>query len=235
MTTTWTETLLEPVTLLGRQLLGILPNLLATTILFLAGLTLAWAAGQTFERFLRAIGVDRACDRLGLSASLLRGGIKADPSHLIGRTVYWLILLFASMASLEALHLEPIQQLTHATLAYIPHLLIAATIGIAGYLISNFVAQAVLIAAVNAGIPPARLIATGARWTVQLLSVAMALEQLGIAQHIVAVGFGITWGGVVLAAALAFGLGGKDLARAFLERRLTPPAPKQTSDDIHHH
>ena len=235
MTTTWTETLLEPVTLLSRQMLAILPNLLATTILFLAGLTLAWVAGQAFERFLRAIGIDRACDRLGLSASLLRGGIKADPSHLIGRTVYWLILLFTSMASLEALHLTSVQQLTHATLAYIPHLLIAATIGIAGYLISNFVAQAVLIAAVNAGIPPARLIATGARWTVQLLSVAMALEQLGIAEHIVAVGFGITWGGVVLAAALAFGLGGKDLARSFLERRLTPPAPKQADDDIHHH
>ena len=140
MTTTWTETLLEPVTLLGRQILAILPNLLATTILFLAGLTIAWVAGQALERFLRAVGVDRACDRLGLSASLLRGGIKSDPSHLIGRTVYWLIFLFASMASLEALHLAPVQQLTHATLAYIPHLIIAAMIGIAGYLISNFVA-----------------------------------------------------------------------------------------------
>ncbi|MDQ1291357.1 MAG: hypothetical protein QG615_1164 [Nitrospirota bacterium] len=235
MTTTWTETLLEPVTLLGQQMLAILPNLLATTVLFLAGLTLAWVAGQTFERFLRAIGIDRACDRLGLSASLLRGGIKSDPSHLIGRTVYWLILLFTSMASLEALHLAPVQQLTHATLAYIPHLIIAATIGIAGYLISNFVAQAVLIAAVNAGLPPARLIATGARWTVQLLSVAMALEQLGIAEHIVAVGFGITWGGVVLAAALAFGLGGKDLARSFLERRLAAPGRGQAGDDVHHH
>ncbi|MEQ1796115.1 MAG: hypothetical protein ABL970_18230 [Nitrospira sp.] len=235
MTTTWTETLLEPVTLLGRQMLAILPDLLATTILFLAGLTLAWAAGQTLERFLRAVGVDRACDRLGLSASLLRGGIKSDPSHLIGRTVYWLILLFASIASLEALHMEPVQQLTHATLAYIPHLIIAASIGIAGYLISNFVAQAVLIAAVNAGLPPARLIATGARWIVQLLSIAMALEQLGIAEHIVAVGFGITWGGVVLAAALAFGLGGKDLARSFLERRLAAPVRGPMNDDVHHH
>lgn len=234
MTTTWTETLLEPVTLLGRQILDILPNLLATTILFLAGLTIAWVAGQALERFLRAVGVDRACDRLGLSASLLRGGIKSDPSHLIGRTVYWLIFLFASMASLEALHLAPVQQLTHATLAYIPHLIIAAMIGIAGYLISNFVAQAVLIAAVNAGIPSARLIATGARWTVQLLSVAMALEQLGIAEHIVAVGFGITWGGIVLAAALAFGLGGKDLARSLLEHRLAVPSRKPTDDDIHH-
>lgn len=235
MTATWTETLLEPVTLLGRQVLAILPNLLATTILFFAGLAVAWTAGQAFERFLRAVGVDRACDRLGLCAALLRGGIKADPSRLIGRTVYWLILLFASIASLEALHLEPVRQLTHATLAYVPHLVIAAIIAIAGYLISNFVAQAALIAAVNAELPPARLIATGARWTVRVLSAAMAFEQLGIAEHIVTVGFGITWGGVVLATALAFGLGGKDLARSFLERRLAGPAYRQPGDDVHHH
>ena len=60
-------------------------------------------------------------------------------------------------------------------------------------------------------------------------------RQLGIAEHIVTVGFGITWGGVVLAAALAFGLGGKDLARSFLERRLAGPAYRQPGDDVHHH
>jgi hypothetical protein len=63
----------------------------------------------------------------------------------------------------------------------------------------------------------------------------MALEQLGIAQHIVALGFGITLGGVVLAAALAFGLGGKDLARSFLEHRFAPPLRTTATDDVHHH
>lgn len=235
MTTSWTQTLFEPVAILGRELLAILPNLLATAILLVVGLTLAWATGHTLERFLRAVGVDRACDRLGLTASLLRGGIKSDPSHVIGRAVHWFIVMFAAMASLEALHIESVRHLTHAMLAYLPHLLVAGIIGIAGYLLSNFVGQAVLIAAVNAGLPPARLIATGARWAVQLVAAAMALEQLGIAQHIVALGFGITLGGVVLAAALAFGLGGKDLARSFLEHRFAPPLRTTATDDVHHH
>lgn len=235
MTSQWIDTLLEPVTVLGRQTLAILPNLLAMSLLFLAGLATAWVAGQAAERFLRVIGLDRACDRLGMTSTLLRDGIKADPSHLIGRTAYWFILIFASIAALEALHIDAISKLTHATVAYIPHLIIATVIGVAGYLISNFVAQGVLIAAVNAGLPPARLIATSARWTIQLLSLAMALEQLGIAEHIVAMGFGITWGGVVLAAALAFGLGGRDLAKTFLERQLGGSAREQTTDDIHHY
>jgi uncharacterized membrane protein len=62
----------------------------------------------------------------------------------------------------------------------------------------------------------------------------MALEQLGIAQHIVVVGFGITWGGIVLAGAIAFGLGSADLAKEFLERRLVARSKSSTVDDLHH-
>jgi hypothetical protein len=69
---------------------------------------------------------------------------------------------------------------------------------------------------------------------VQLIAVAMALEQLGIAQHIVVVGFGITLGGVVLAAAIAFGLGAKDLAKDFLERRLSGRPRNHAPDDLRH-
>jgi hypothetical protein len=105
---------------------------------------------------------------------------------------------------------------------------------VVGYLLSNFVSQAVLIAAVNAGIPPARVVAACSRWGVQLVAVAMALEQLGIARNIVVVGFGITLGGVVLAAAIAFGLGAKDLAKEFLERRLGSKPRDRAPDDLRH-
>ena len=104
----------------------------------------------------------------------------------------------------------------------------------AGYLLSNFVSQAVLIAAVNAGIPPARLVAACSRWGVQLVAVAMALEQLSIAQNIVVVGVGIMFGGIVMAAAIAFGLGAKDLAKEFLEQRLSNKSRDRAPDDLRH-
>lgn len=234
MNTTWEQTLLEPVTVLGQRVLTVLPNILAMGILLLAGLAVAWGTGRSIERLLRIIGVDRLCDRLGIAAALLRAGLKADPSYLIGRMTYWLIVIFASMASLSALNVIPINQAAHSLLGYVPHLVTATVIGIAGYLISNFVSQAVLIAAVNAGLPPARWIAAATRWGILLLAVAMALEQLGIAQHIVIVGFGITWGGLVLATALALGLGGKDLAKEFLERRLAGRTQPQVNEDLRH-
>mgnify|MGYP003429592537 FL=1 len=234
MTSSWEHTLLGPVTALGERVFAILPNVLAMLILLLVGLGAAWGMGHLMERLLRVIGLDRLCDRIGIAAALLRGGIKADPSYIIGRITYWLIVIFATTASLGALDVAPINEAAHSLLSYIPHLVTAAVIGIIGYLVSNFVSQAVLIAAVNAGLPPARWIAAGTRWGIQLLTVAMAFEQLGIAQHIVVVGFGITWGGIVLAGAIAFGLGAADLAKGFLERRLVARSKSSTVDDLHH-
>jgi hypothetical protein len=95
-------------------------------------------------------------------------------------------------------------------------------------------AQGVLIAAVNAGIPPARLIASLSRWGIQVFALAMALEELGIAASVVVVGFGITFGGVVFATCLAFGLGAKDLAKEYLERTLSNRGREQTPDDLRH-
>jgi hypothetical protein len=230
----WEKGLLHPLSVLAQQVLVVLPNVLAMSIIFVAGLLIAWTASQTLERLLRVVGLDRLSDRLGVTSALLRGGVKTDPSRLVGQAAYWIIMIFATVAALGALNLQPINDVAKSFLAYVPHLVTAALILIAGWLLSNFVSQAVLIAAVNAGLPPARLVATCSRWGIQLLAVAMALEQLGIAQNIVVVGFGITLGGIVLAGAIAFGLGAKDLAKDYIERGLSIRARDRAPDDLRH-
>jgi hypothetical protein len=230
----WETALLAPLISLSERTLALLPNVLAMLIILLLGWALAWGVGLAMERVLRIVGLDRLSNRLGATRALLRGGVKADPSHLIGRTTYWLLLAFAVISALTALNLQPINEFAHSLLAYIPYLLTAATILVVGYLLSNFVGQAVLITAVNAGLPPARTVAALSRWGVQLVAVAMALEQLGIARNIVVVGFGLSLGGVVLAGAIAFGLGAKDLAKAYLEQRLSERTSHQSSDDLRH-
>jgi hypothetical protein len=227
------KTLVGPLEALGSKVLALLPNVLAMAIILSVGMVAAWALGCLVERVLRVIGLDHLCNRLGMSDALARGGVKTDPSRLIGRAVYWMLLVFAIMGALGALNLQPINQFAQSFLAYIPHLFTAALILVAGYLLSNFISQAVLIAAVNAGLPPARILAACSRWGVQLVAMAMALEQLGIAQNIVVVGFGIAFGGVVLAAALAFGLGAKDLAKEFLDRQFGRNGTR-AKDDLTH-
>lgn len=229
----WETALWGPLQALGTKVLAWLPNVLAMVLILAAGLVIAWGVGHLVERLLRVVGLDRLCNRLGTNAALARGGVKADLSHLIGRAGYWVVLVFAIMGALGALNLQPINQFAQSLLAYVPRLFTAALILMSGYLLSNFVSQAMLIAAVNAGLPPARALAACSRWGVQLVAIAMALEQLGIAQNIVVVGFGIAFGGVVLAAALAFGLGAKDLAKEFLERQFGRNGSR-SKDDLTH-
>lgn len=228
------QALLAPLQVVGRHMLAVLPNIFAMGILVLGGLLAAWLSSLLVERFLRVIGLDHLSNRSGTTAALLRAGIKTDPSRLIGQMLYWTVAIFASIAGLSALNLAPINQFAQSMLAYVPHLLTAGVIILAGYVCSNFASQALRIAAVNAGLPPARLIANCSRWGLQLLAGAMAFEQLGIAEHIVVVGFGITWGGLVLASAIAFGLGATDLAKEFLERRMIRHPRMSEMDDLRH-
>jgi hypothetical protein len=229
----WDTTLLEPLTEVGTRIVNFLPNLLASLVILGIGWSLAWGLGRGVERGLRIVGVDHLADRIGLNAALTRGGLKPDPCHLAGRMLYWGLLVVTVIASLNALDVEPINHFAATFLGYIPHLITAGVILVAGVFLSNFVARATLIAAVNAYFRPAPTAAALARGGVLLMALAMALEQLGIARNIVVVGFGITLGGVVLAGAIAFGLGAKDLAKEFLERRLSPQRDR-APDDLRH-
>ena len=128
----WEKGLLDPLAVLARQVLAVLPNVLAMSIIFAAGLVVAWTASQTLERLLRVVGLVRLSDRLGVTSALLRGGVKTDPSRLVGQAAYWIVMIFATVAALGALNLQPINDVAKSFLAYVPHLVTAALILIAG-------------------------------------------------------------------------------------------------------
>lgn len=225
--------LLEPLAAVGTRVVQFLPNLVAAVVILAVGWPLAWALGRGVERMLRILGVDHLADRIGLNAALTRGGLKPDPCHLAGRALYWGLLVLTVIAALGALDLAPVNQLATKFLGYIPHLLTAAVILIGGMFLSNFVARATLITAVNANFRPATTAAGLSRWGVLMVALAMALEQLGIAQNVVVVGFGIAFGGVVFALALAFGLGAMNLAKEFLERQFGKSGNRDKDDLTH--
>lgn len=230
----WDTVLPEQLTIMGTRIVHFLPNLLAAVVILGIGWPLAWALGRGVERLLRMVDVDHFAEQLGVNAFLTRGGLKPDPSYLAGRMLYGGLLVLTAVASFGALDIALFNQLATSFLLYIPHLVTATIIVALGIFLSNFVARATLIAAVNANFPAATTAAGLARWGVLLAALAMALEQLGIARNIVVVGFGVTLGGVVLAAAIAFGLGAKDLAQEFLERMLSDKPRARVSDDLRH-
>jgi Conserved TM helix len=213
-----------------ERLAAILPGLFVLIVLLAFGVVLGWVAKFVLERGARTFGFDRLMERSGVTASLRRSGVQRQPSGVLGLLAFWAIFLFFASAGVDAVAVPGAHSATALLLAFLPPLFAALLILVAGWLLANFLSRTILIAAVNARLPEARLLARTAHWAVVLFTVATALTHLGIGKEMVLVAFGITFGGLVLALALAFGLGGRHLAAALLERRLrreSPPPPQE--------
>jgi Conserved TM helix len=215
-----------------ERLAAILPGLVVFVVLLGLGLLLGWIAKFVLERGARAVGFDRVMERWGVAASLRRSGVQRPPSGVFGLVAFWAIFLFFASAGVDAMAAPGGYSATALLLAFLPPLFAAVLILVAGWLLANFLSRTILIAAVNARLPEARLLARAAHWAIVLFTVATALTHLGIGKEMVLVAFGITFGGLVFALALAFGLGGRHIAANLLARRLrresSPPQERLT-------
>jgi len=120
-----------------------------------------------------------------------------------------------SVLGIPVLH----EQISHL-FQLLPEVFVAILILFVGVLSANFLSRAALLSAVNAGYRSPRLWSGLVRSVIWILAITMALEQIGLAKETVIAAFSIFFGAVMLALAVAFGLGGRDLARLVLERHL---------------
>jgi hypothetical protein len=212
--------IVEPFEKCYEKLLYFLPNLFASILLLVIGIFLAAIIRMIFQKFFKTIKLDKFLERFGIVEALSRSGIKESLSVLISKIIGWIIVLTFLIVSMQNLRIPTVEQLLERFFLYIPNMFIAAFILIIGYLLSNFFRRAVLIASVNAGIRYSGLLSKFVKFTVFILSCTMALEQLGIGRETILIAFAITFGGVILALAVACGLGGKDIAREYLEKKM---------------
>jgi hypothetical protein len=221
----------EPLRDFLQKLADFLPNLFSALIVFIIGLLLAWAVKIVILKLIKLLKLDTLCTRLGVSETMQKMALKESPERIIGRFFYWLTVIIFFVVALFLLELPAIEQLLEKLLLYLPNVLIAAVILVVGVIFGNFLGRATLIASVNAGIGFAGFLCRAIKAIIILLAFVMALEQLGIARGTVLAAFTIIFGGLVFALALAMGLGGKDIARKYLERRLKLEDEEQSQDD----
>jgi len=227
----WQDLVWTEIQSLGVRLAGVLPGLLAMLTLLALGALLGWAASAMLTRLARALDVDRRSEAWGLTAAWSRAGISRKPSQVLGLLAFWGLFAIFTTMGIDALALPGAPGVAATVVQFVPRLVAALLILMVGWLAANFLGQGVLIAAVNAGVPEARLLARAVRWGVLLFAAGTTLTQLGIGKEMVLVAFAVTFGGLILALALAFGLGGRGLAREILEHRLRrdrEPHPLET-------
>jgi hypothetical protein len=223
--------LMEPLKKFVTKIAGFLPNLFIGAIIIIIGLLLAAIFRAVIQRLTSLLKMDRVSEKVGLSQMLQKSGIKEPFSWLVGNAVYWLVLISFVIMGLDALKIPAVENLLREFWFYVPNVIAAAVILIAGYVLGNFLGRAVLIASVNAGIAFSGLIGKFVKFTVFIMAATMALELLGLGEDTVLIAFAVVFGGVVLALAIAFGLGGRDAAKGYIDKML---GEKSEEDDISH-
>jgi len=221
----------EPFERFFDKVVQFLPHLFVSILILIVGIVLGWFLRKIFLRIFKAIGLDNISTRSGLLELLKKGGVEEPLSVLLSRVIGWITIVIFVVISARELRIPAVERLFESFLIYLPSVFVAALILLLGYILGNFLGRAALIASVNAGIKISGLISKSVKYTVFILSATMALEQLGIGRGTIIIAFAIVFGGVVLALALAFGLGGRYIAKEYLEKKLLKEEEK---DDIEH-
>jgi hypothetical protein len=214
---------------LGRVLASDLPGLVAMLIVMGAALAVAFVVRALLRRLLARIGFDRRAREWGVTT-----GRSLEPHHepswLVARGAFWFVLLGGVSIALDVLGAGTTSAAGLMLLAFLPRLLVGAVILILGIGAARFVERSALIGAVNLQIQQARLLALTAKWLLLALAGAMALEHVGVGGGLATTAFAILFGGIVLAGALAVGLGAKDIVARHLDR-LRPPDAAAPPDE----
>ena len=151
-----------------------------------------------------------------------------DASSLL----HWMRNLVGLLLGLTALDADLPTRFATAVLGYIPNLAAAAIILVVGSIAARFLARAVLFGAVNRHLHFARPLSTAVKWLVLIVAAAMALDHVGIGRTVLLLAFGILFGGIVLAIALAVGLGARDVVSRALERETRSRVPRDPVDHL---
>jgi len=222
-------------TLFWERLEGIAPKIFEVIVILVLGFIFAWVAKFLLGRLLKIIRFEDLCYRIGLSTALSRANVRRSSSDIFKLIVYWLVIFLAIILSLSTLNVKVVNELTSSFLLYLPRFFIAVFVLIFGYFLAKFIARALLIALVNAQVKSAKPISLAVHIMILILFVTMGIEQLGIAKGVMMITYAILLAGVVLALALAFGLGGKDMAKDFLEKKAkAAEKSKKKPDEFSH-
>ncbi len=200
-----------------NEFASLVPGIIALVLAVVFAALLAGVLYFILRRTLTSLQFDERLARWGFR-SLADWSPSRSPSLLTARIVSWGVVLIGFLIGVAAFDSTLTSQLVLELFAYLPNVLAAAIVLLVGTVIARFLARSVLIGAVNMNLQYARLLSLGVKWMIVVLAVAMALEHLGIGRSIVHIAFGILFGGIVFALALAVGLGSKELVSRSLER-----------------
>ncbi len=216
---------------LTRGFAHILPRIIVLVIIALAGWMVAYLLKVSLRSILRLIKFDKLSENAGASHLLTKAGLPSA-AELLSRFAFWVAWLGFILLGVSMLGIVGLQEQIARFFLFLPRLFVALFTMFFGLLGASFVSRTVLLAAVNANLPSARLLSVSIRMIIIIFVLSMVFEEVGVAEQTMLVTFGIAFGALMLGLAIAFGVGGRNLAQRFLERRFVHGKKEDSEDEL---
>ena len=215
---------------MARGFAHYLPRLIVMLILAFVGWVIAYVVKVILRSILQFMKFDKLSENAGASQLLNKAALPAA-TEMLSRFVFWVTWLGFILLGVSVLGILGLQEQIARFFLFLPRLFVAMFILFFGLLAASFFSRAVLLAAVNANMPSPRILGLAVRSIIIVFVLSIVFEELGLAEQTMLVAFGIAFGALMLGLAIAFGIGGRELAQRFLEEKFIRGRKEQNENE----
>lgn len=201
-----------------NRFVSFLPALIGAAIILIVGWIVSGLLARLIEKALKAIGFERAVEHSGIGDFIKRSGTRLTTSGVIATLVKYFVFLVFVQAAANVLGIPQLTEIINRIILFIPNVVIAMAIIVIGALIARFLSGLVRSSVSELGVGNPNLLSTLTQYVVIGFAVIAAIDQLGIAATLVNTLLIGLIGSVALALGLAFGLGGRDVAKEMTQK-----------------
>jgi Mechanosensitive ion channel, conserved TM helix len=207
-----------------------LPRVLSMLVIIVAGFLVALVLKAIVRRIFGIASFRKYCDSAGIT-QMMRKAALPPPVEFLGQVIFWVVWIVFIVLGVDALGISALREQISRFFMFLPQIFVSMVVLFIGLLVANFFSRATLLAAANANYPSARLLSSLVRLLIIIFFVTMAMEQIGLGRRVVLIAFSIAFGAMMMGSAIAFGLGGRDVARQILEKQFLQKEETSEKDE----
>ena len=215
--TDWTSIVQDSWFNVWDRFINFLPNLIGALIILIVGWIVGMILNMLVDRLFRIIGLQTLFEKAKVEDILKKADVKQDATALLASVIKWIVYLVAFIAAANVLQMPSVASFFNQILNYIPQVIAAGAILLIGLILANFLSIVVKSSLTASGLGTADTVAVVVRYSIIVFAALAALAQLGIAESMINTLFIGLVALLAIAGGLAFGLGGQDSAKEFLD------------------
>lgn len=208
-----------------------LPRLIVMLIIAFIGWLIAYLLKVVVRGILRLTKFSKLSESAG-ATQLLNQAALPSSTELLSRLAFWLAWVGFILLGVSVLGIVALQEYIARFFLFLPRLFVGLVILFLGSLAATFFSRATLLAAVNAGLRSSRVLSISIRVIISIFALSMACEVLGVAEQTMLIFFATVFGAIMLGLAISFGIGGKDLAKEFLDKKFATVKKDEREDEL---